>query len=354
MKNKLNILIIGSLPPPVGGTTVLLSNLVKYLKTQSSINVEVLNTANISRFHIGIKIIESLKLVAQLLRKVSRNDIVSVHVATSSLIALGGVVLIISKILRKPIIIRKFGGTHYSKYNRVKQNLIKNILLYSDVYLAETKELVRTAVSDGIKHTKWYPNNRSVYNIHNTSSNRRACRKFVYIGSVRRSKGIMEIIEAAKRINNSMTIDIYGNLSNEFNGDYFNGLRNITYCGEVQPENVINTLMLYDALLLPTYHFGEGYPGVILEAYTAGLPVITTRWQAIPEIVDETTGILVEPGNADELRIAIQTFIEDKALYMKLKNGVIKRQHEFCSQRWGEQFIVFCKSVVDKYQNSNN
>ncbi|KKC26164.1 glycosyltransferase family 4 protein [Sphingomonas sp. SRS2] len=57
------------------------------------------------------------------------------------------------------------------------------------------------------------------------------------------------------------------------------------------------------ALLLPSH--AEGLPIVIMEAFAMGRPVITTRIAGIPELVDETCGWLVEPGDAEGLAAAI-------------------------------------------------
>ncbi len=57
------------------------------------------------------------------------------------------------------------------------------------------------------------------------------------------------------------------------------------------------------ALLLPSH--AEGLPIVIMEAFAMGRPVITTRIAGIPELVDETCGWLVEPGDAAGLAGAI-------------------------------------------------
>jgi glycosyltransferase involved in cell wall biosynthesis len=58
------------------------------------------------------------------------------------------------------------------------------------------------------------------------------------------------------------------------------------------------------ALLLPSH--AEGLPIVIMEAFAMGRPVITTRIAGIPELVDETCGWLVEPGDAGGLAEAIR------------------------------------------------
>lgn len=86
--------------------------------------------------------------------------------------------------------------------------------------------------------------------------------------------------------------------------------------GKVQfVENVIDPgPLLAEAQFSVLPSLSEGLPNSILEAMAAGLPTIAFRVGGIPEIVtDGETGILVEPGDIQELARAISLVAGDPA-----------------------------------------
>jgi len=103
----------------------------------------------------------------------------------------------------------------------------------------------------------------------------------------------------------------------------------------------------YDALLFPTYWQGEGIPGVVLEAFQAGLPVITTDWRSIPELVDDSCGILVPPRDVDALEAAMQQLVSDSELYQQLSGGALRKASEFSAERWTAEFVRYCRSLLE-------
>lgn len=72
-----------------------------------------------------------------------------------------------------------------------------------------------------------------------------------------------------------------------------------------------------DVYLLPS--FGEGQPLSIIEAMAHSLPVVATFVGAVPDtVVDGRTGILVHPGDLTGLVAAIERFIDDPALRVRM------------------------------------
>ncbi len=98
-----------------------------------------------------------------------------------------------------------------------------------------------------------------------------------------------------------------------------------------------------DVFVMPTYSEAFGY--VFIEAMSAGLPVIATRINAIPEIVSHgDTGFLIQPGDRRDLAEKIRILMEDSSLIDQM--GVKARQiveHKFNAQK-------HCHSLGDIFQ----
>lgn len=72
-----------------------------------------------------------------------------------------------------------------------------------------------------------------------------------------------------------------------------------------------------DVFVMPTR--GEAFGMVFQEAAAAGLPVIGTRLNAVPEIVDDgATGLLVPPGDAGALVEALRTLLASAELRRRM------------------------------------
>jgi len=152
-------------------------------------------------------------------------------------------------------------------------------------------------------------------------------------------------MKATELCQSPVEIDIYGPVLSDVDVSLLTSER-ARYMGQVDPSDVPALLNNYDFLLLPTFWPNEGYPGVIIESFLAGMPVITTRIGGIPEIVNETCGIFVEPESEVQLACAIDDVCRNPARYRELCDGAAKQGELFHSGKWTNAFIELCRDAV--------
>lgn len=348
--SSLRVLVIGSVNMDksarnlVGGTVVSLRWLIDELERRPDLDLRVLDIARsrgANKFLADVDRV--IKFVTQLIGQVWRVDVVSLHTVTVKVWFTAIVTLMFSRLAGKPVVIRKFDGRDYDCFPFWKKALTKWALSRCDMYLAETKYLVEVAQKrDRIMHSRWFPNHRPFDAGVTIRRDRFECRRFIYVGRVCGEKGIAELVQATERLTGDVTVDVYGPLSDDLPPDLLNSCQRVFYKGVLTHQEVLDTMRQYDALVLPTYCNDEGYPGAILEAYGAGLPVIATKWQAIPEIVDESCGILVEPKNVEELFEAMKRLSADSELYVQLCRGAAERAGQFSAEFWADRFASYC------------
>lgn len=345
-KRPLRILVIGPLSSTVGGTTVSMRVLLNALAELPSVQIDVLKkpASRHSRFY---KITQSVGFVHAFVHKVKAVDVVTLHCSISSLPLAGPVVVAICWMKRTPLIIRQFGGRCFHSLPLLRRLLASWTVRHCSLFLMETHSQVAQARSCGFDNVQWFANYRAMPQLVARKAIPK-CSRFVFLGHVIPAKGIRELMAAAEALpGEGPLLDIYGPLCNGIDANAFSCCRRVRYMGTLQPQEVAETLRQYHALVFPTYYSGEGYPGVILEAYAAGLPVISTRWRAIPEIVDGTTGLLIPPQDACALREAMEQLMRDQALYAQLCRGVRQKRIAFSTEHWVHVFAQYCKCVLE-------
>lgn len=344
----IKLLIIGEVPPPLSGVTVLVKLLLDELESRDGVETLHLDSSTRLKFRSGVMaafnhplaLLSVIVLFVRSIFMIPRVDIVTLHSVTPKIAIHGVIVLLLCMIFRKTFIIRKFGGTDFYQYSSMRSAVTNYVVKNCDCYMAETKELVNIAKANGIENCRWMPNHRRFEN--SKLKIAESCRKFVFIARVCKEKGVGELCEAFRGLEkDSVSLDVYGPLSAGYNEEYFKRY-GATYKGVLQPEDVVGVLEKYDVLVLPSYHLGEGYPGSIIEAYSIGKPVIVTRWRALPEIVDESSGILVAPKSVEELSSAMNNISEDMELYKRLCSGAYEKGRFFAANYWVERFIEIC------------
>jgi glycosyltransferase involved in cell wall biosynthesis len=112
-------------------------------------------------------------------------------------------------------------------------------------------------------------------------------------------------------------------------------------------QDIDQELAKMDVFVLPSL-FGEGLPMVLLEAMSAGLPIVASRVEGIPEAVrDGREGLLVEPGNAADLADSLARIIRGELDCDALRSASLHRHGErFSESRMAADVAVVYRRVL--------
>lgn len=253
--------------------------------------------------------------------------------------------IILNKIFFKKMAFRGFGGGIKNAWIDQSRN-IKSIQIYlinqMTFMTLQTKSDYEYFLQNSKIKTKlyWMPNTRPIPNFVHKNTKPNKINHFCFVGKVWKEKGIDLIVSAAKKLPKEVSIDVYGPVTedvlNEFfkNSDIEDDHAKVLYKGEISRQQILKTLASYHALLLPTRWVTEGHPGIILESFSVGLPVIASNWNGIPELLDDTSGILIDNQSDEELVKAIMKIRDDVNFYQKLSDGARVRSNYFSPEYW--------------------
>lgn len=335
------LLAIGFLPPPLGGVSVSFKLFCEMAVSDGRSYLEVIDLSRLSQSRSPGWLLpwKAMSLVKQIWLGIGRCDVTLLYCATPQVATIGLLTLVTCRLRRKPFILRKAAGTDYLALGALNGRVAEFVVERADLFLAQTKQLVKACLARGVVRTKWCPTSRPPGPVLENVSE---CRRFVYVGHVRPSKGIHELISAAEKLPAGAILDIYGPFFDGLAETSFKRGGRASYRGVLAPGEVVPTLSKYDAFVLPSKAVSEGYPGAILEAFSVGLPVIATNVGGIPEIVDERCGILIEPGDEEALASAMCRLVADQAAYRTLCDGARKARDLFSAEHWNMWLIDEC------------
>lgn len=144
-----------------------------------------------------------------------------------------------------------------------------------------------------------------------------------FVGRVSSEKGIFEFIDAARMLPD-IPFKVAGNLDDQFHIPT-DCPQNVEFIG-FKKGNDLNQLYVDSRIIVIPSKWYEGFPNVILRGMLLKRPIITTNIGAMQSIIDtEINGILVEPGNSQDLSDAIRKLYPNEELCIKYgENGYVK------------------------------
>jgi glycosyltransferase involved in cell wall biosynthesis len=146
----------------------------------------------------------------------------------------------------------------------------------------------------------------------------------LWVGVFRPEKGVQYLIEAIKYIiavnkNVNLLLIGYGSEENQLRGlvKELSLEEYVHFIGKVSNDRIPEYMATSDVFVLPS--LSEGFPVVILEAMAAGLPIVASWVEGLPEIIKEgENGFLVSPRNSHEIAEKVLLLIQNDSLRDKI------------------------------------
>lgn len=160
----------------------------------------------------------------------------------------------------------------------------------------------------------------------------------LFVGTLAERKGLLDLIEAAKRLRDrgldDWRLEVVG-AGNEAGDEEARRISEAfrsrgmgqALLGPLAGEDLRGRLRSAGVYVLPSR--SEGQPIGILEAMASGIPVVATRVGAVPEMIrDGVDGFLVDPGHPDELATALGRLLASPELRRSMGASARKRAEE--------------------------
>lgn len=225
------------------------------------------------------------------------------------------------------------------------ENLNVKYYLNAKKIIVEGEKMKDDLNKIGIDNVIVMPNFKKIYLLPQILDNsNKNIFKFVFLSRITELKGCEIIFEACKILNQenyikNYSVSFYGPIDDSYKQNFQENIstfKNTSYNGFLDlnvPNNYI-ILAEYDCLLFPTFWPTEGFPGIIIDAYISGLPIICSDWNLNKDlVVDGINGYIIPPKDAKTLAKIMKYVIDNKnqLKQMRIKNQKASEEYNIDS-----------------------
>ena len=206
----------------------------------------------------------------------------------------------------------------YLKKNKVISDQLKKF----DYIFVETQTMHNQLIELGFENTVIVPNFKDITPLkeEEIKYNFEQPLPFCIFSRIMKEKGVSDAIQACDRVNKEAgktvcTLDIYGPIDENYASEFSKLCEKhsdfVSYKGVANPNESVEILKNYYMLLFPTLFYTEGIPGTIIDAFSAGVPVLASEWESWRNVLTEKDSITYKFEDVEELYEKIKFCIEN-------------------------------------------
>lgn len=289
------VLIIANYQPSVGGISVQVELLHKYLNSEEGYLVDI--------FSLKASIVKRIFLIFKLLVTARKYDVLHVHACSDRGFLPAIVGACVGKIYRKRIILTYHGGGADAFFAR-KIKLVRKTLQKFDSVIVLSGYL--KSIFDHYNLPCIVIPNIAEFDANLYKAKTHIEPKYISVRHLRELYNVKCILKAFEKVKKEIpfaTLTILGDGDQKEmlqNWVIKHNLKDVVFVGAVPHDKMKEYLSQNDIFL--TAPKTDNMPMSILEAYNTGLLVISSNVGGVPHMLnDNETGLLFESDNADEL-----------------------------------------------------
>lgn len=283
-------------------------------------------------------------------------DIYHIHAASYGSIFRKGYYVRRAKKWNKKVMLHIHGAAFMDFYNglpNAKKQKVVDILKKADMVVALSEEWKRRFdstfgltncvvlenginnewLAEGITSAEAYKNN------------------FVLLGRLGERKGAFDLVNAVEiAVKQNPKIKLF--MAGDGEIEKVNAMiaekhleNNIEVVGWVNAAGKMNLLKKVSTVVLPSYN--EGLPMSILEGMAAGKAIISTTVGAIPEVISDDNGILIQAGDVQALADAMVKCSTNTIMLEAMSRANVKKiDEEFSMNRMHKKLLLYYEQVA--------
>ena len=281
------------------------------------------------------------KLLFNCVKAIKKNDNIIILPAHNGVKIFVPLFAFLNKFYKKNLIYVVIGAWLADEIQK-KKSLIKNLKKFNYIFV-ETKGLKSKLNKLGLANIQIMLNFKhiNVLSLEEITFSSKDIYQLCTFSRVMKEKGISDAIAAVSLANKKygkkiFHLNVFGPVDSNYEKEFQGLLKKcydcVTYRGVIDSEKSVETLKKYDLLLFPTRFKTEGLPGTIIDAFSAGLPVVYSDWDNCDEFfTDKYNGIKFRMTDIENLSSILINFYEKKYNIKKMCENCLNSAKKYDS-----------------------
>ena len=340
----MKILIISPTQKGIGGIAQHVQGLSNFLKKKGH-DIDIISSENTLTIPVkGLKN-PSFMISSFFKSKFKKdNDIVHAHNIPAALAmknATGKKILTLHGIFSKQI-----DELHGKTTSNISERYEKNALNWADAITVVSKEAHEHYTKLGF-HVQQIPNGINIVSLP-TKEDKRFENQIIFAGRLSKEKGILVLLDVAKKIPDNINLIILGTGPEEDKvREEAKSHSNIHFLGYQSKEKTIALIRGSEILVQPSLM--EGISSTILEAMACKTAVIASNVGGNKEILQNNeNGILVDPNSSESILEKIVELVQDNNKKKKLAENAFRTVKKYDWENIGNLYLGIYESLLNQ------